>query len=1110
MFRKPIFWFALFAASLGSIYFAVRYFPRAFPIVTLDLHMNRQAAMASAAELATRFQFPPAGYRQVASFAGDQEVQTFVELEGGGTVALRTMMAQGLYHPYKWNVRHFKVGETRETTLRFTPRGDPYGFLVKLPEKEPGAALEADRARMIAEQSAGRDWRIDLSKFRLVEQSREVRPGGRIDHAFVYERPDIRVGEGRYRLRLVAGGDKLTELTHFVKVPEAFSRRYEQMRSSNNVIGVAGTITFVVLYIISGCGVGLFFLLRQNWLLWRKPLLWGVFIALLQLLAGINQWPLLWMTYDTAISSQGFVVQQILLLLGGFLVYALLFTVSFMAAENLSRRAFPHHIQQWKLWSADIAGSKAVLGRTAGGYLLVGVFFAYDVLLYFVATRTLGWWIPSDVLVQPDVLSTYFPWLTCIAVPAQAGFWEESLFRAVPIAGAALLGNRFGRRNWWIAGAMIVQALVFGSGHAAYATQPFYARVAELIIPSFMFGGLYICFGLLPGIVLHFALDAVWYALPLFVSTAPGIWVDRILATALVLVPLWVVLGGRWRARRWVEVPDELLNQVWQPAQEATHEVVAEKPVSESLNPVVRRFLPVAGVLCLVLWVSAASFNPDAPPLTISRHEGMTIASQELENRGVHVPGSWKVLTAADSQPGQEDRFIWQTAGKESYRRLMHEYLAPPHWEIRFAQFEGDVAERAEEYRMSISDARRVYRFRHILPEARAGNSIPENAARSLAYEAMKKDFRLDPAAVKEVSGVPSKLKARTDWVFTFSAEGEGKLRQGERRIGIWISGDTVSDAWRFVHVPEEWDRHERDRHTIPAVIRAGCSVIIGLIVIAGMVAAIVSWSRKRYAVSSFLWLFALLLGLHLVSLLNSIPAISVQFSTAQPYKIQMFMLLGVGLIGIVLLSASLALIAGLVHKWCLDDAPLRTGLGWVAGLSLGGLAAVIFALGPLLGPSTAPRWMDPGFLNSYVPLLESVVSPVAGYFTQSIIALLILAVVNRTTNHWSRRKMLCGLPLFLFGFIVAGSRSVETIPSWLLAGFIFGCLLIVSYSLVLRFSPALSLIAVGVLQILSALKQGIVARPVALPGAVVAAIFIALATWFWYSRLAAASKRVP
>ena len=44
----------------------------------------------------------------------------------------------------------------------------------------------------------------------------------------------------------------------------------------------------------------------------------------------------------------------------------------------------------------------------------------------------------------------------------------------------------------------------------------------ELIIPSIGFGLLYLYFGLLPGIVLHFAFDVVWFALPIFLANAPG------------------------------------------------------------------------------------------------------------------------------------------------------------------------------------------------------------------------------------------------------------------------------------------------------------------------------------------------------------------------------------------------------------------------------------------------------------------------------------------------------------------------------------------------------------------------------------------------------------
>ncbi len=79
---------------------------------------------------------------------------------------------------------------------------------------------------------------MDLSKFALVEPGQERRPSGRIDHTFTYERNDETLTEGRYRLRLVVSGDRLTEVTHFIKIPEGFTRRYTSMRSANNIIGI--------------------------------------------------------------------------------------------------------------------------------------------------------------------------------------------------------------------------------------------------------------------------------------------------------------------------------------------------------------------------------------------------------------------------------------------------------------------------------------------------------------------------------------------------------------------------------------------------------------------------------------------------------------------------------------------------------------------------------------------------------------------------------------------------------------------------------------------------------------------------------------------------------
>src|SRR6185295_2945108 len=148
-----------------------------------------------------------------------------------------------------------------------------------------------------------------------------------------------------------------------------------------------------------------------------------------------------------------------------FGAFAVLLIVSFMAAETLSRKAFPHHVQLWKVWSKPAASSRAMFGQTLGGYLLVAPFFAYEIVLYFFAQGKLGWWTPSDTLINPNMFANYVPSLSAIAQAAQAGFWEECLFRAAPLATAALIGDRLGKRRLFIGAAMILQALVFGSGH---------------------------------------------------------------------------------------------------------------------------------------------------------------------------------------------------------------------------------------------------------------------------------------------------------------------------------------------------------------------------------------------------------------------------------------------------------------------------------------------------------------------------------------------------------------------------------------------------------------------------------------------------------------------
>ena len=331
-------------------------------------------------------------------------------------------------------------------------------------------------------------------------------------------------------------------------------RRYQEMRSANASIAWAATLAMTLLYLIGGCIIGLFFLFKKNWVIWYTPFLWGVGLSFLLTLTQINQLPLLWMYYNTAHTMSGFLLRQFANMLYTFFYLAFFLSLIFMTAESLTRKAFGRHIQFWHIWSSRVASSYAVLGRTIGGYLLIGIDFAFVVLFYLLTTRYLGWWTPSEELFNPNILATYLPWLSPLVQSLNAGFMEECLFRAIPLAGAALLGNRFGKKHFWIAAAFILQAVVFGAAHANYPAQPAYARLVELIIPSFTFGGIYLAFGLLPAIISHFIYDVVWFSIPIFVSFSPGALLNKGLIIFFALTPLWIVLRARISIGYWTKI----------------------------------------------------------------------------------------------------------------------------------------------------------------------------------------------------------------------------------------------------------------------------------------------------------------------------------------------------------------------------------------------------------------------------------------------------------------------------------------------------------------------------------------------------------------------------
>ena len=320
MFNKKSTWITVVIISLLLGVTAYKIFPKAFPILNIKLEMSRDDANNLALQLSKKYSIGPVDNFQVSTFGVDGKAQNFIELDQGGSKKFIEILDNKYYEGYSWKVRHYEPGNVNEAWFTFTPEGKIYGFHETLSDDLFIDNLNQDQALSFAISESNNNWNVNLSNYELVEKSQDKKPSNRIDHTFVYKRNDIDLGEGEYRLKLTVSGNKLTQVEHFIKIPETFNRKYEEMRSFNNTIANTASYALYILYFLGGVVGGLFILNRQRWLLWKTGIYWGIFIASVMLLSGLNFLPLSWLSYDTAVSVQNFMLQNILFSLINFIV----------------------------------------------------------------------------------------------------------------------------------------------------------------------------------------------------------------------------------------------------------------------------------------------------------------------------------------------------------------------------------------------------------------------------------------------------------------------------------------------------------------------------------------------------------------------------------------------------------------------------------------------------------------------------------------------------------------------------------------------------------------------------------------------------------------------
>jgi hypothetical protein len=305
---------------------------------------------------------------------------------------------------------------------------------------------------------------------------------------------------------------------------------------------------------------------------------------------------------------------------------------------------------------------------------------------------------------------------------------------------------------------------------------------------------------------------------------------------------------------------------------------------------------------------------------------------------------------------------------------------------------------------------------------------------------------------LREVEAREDAQPERTDWQFTFADPRVDVGNGGEARALVLIGGDEVAGTGRYIFVPEEWQRAERERASRFSIAKIVVVLLFSLVGLGAVIWASMAWTRDHFDRRVF-WIVALVsLGATVVGAIDQWPTAAFGLKTTEPVVRQVALAAGSALFAAVLG----ALLAGMLSGVAAYAARMHVtpGLGastlWIRGAEIGLFAIGVEALVGALTPDLAPSWPSFGAEKAMIPWLArvastiSIITPMAG-------AIVALRWIDRLSHGWTRHRVLCVL-LFV---LAEGALAATHASQWLeivAAGVIGGAVSAFLFAFAIRF----------------------------------------------------------
>jgi membrane protease YdiL (CAAX protease family) len=845
---------ACLAVAAVSIFVVVNWFGAAFPEASIEFRYDRASSQPIAGRVLNAQHIDTRGMKHSATFDSDDEARIFLE-RSLGLKATNEILKREV-RLWSWSHRWFKPLQEEEFNVSIAPTGEVIGFSDRIPEDRAIASPDVATARRIAEGFLGS---INaLNDLQLVAQS-ERRLPHRMQRIFTWDAHTIHPAGAPYRTIVTVDGDRLSSFSRRVKVPEDWQRSYRELRSKNLL---AGNVDVVFLIITMVCIVAVFVirLLRGDL---QLRLLLGIGIAAIVLVTGtaLNSFPSALAGYNTTESYPAFLAKF------GFgaviqgIGVAMMLVVVAGAGEVLFRERLPGQLSIARIWNRRALTSKRVFLAFILGYTLVAFFLGYQVAFYLIADK-FGAWAPAEVPYD-DMLNTAFPWIAVLFAGFFPALSEEFMSRAFSIPFfEKVLRSRVA--------AIVAAGFIWGFGHATYPNQPFYIRGIEVGCAGVLIGFLMMRFGILPLLIWHYTVDALYTAMLLLRSGNRYYVISGGLASLVFAIPmlLSIVLYIR--------------NKGFLPDKDLSNDTLPIKPVPERKDeaprpawtfppiPVTRAKL-LACIVLVALAIGAALLRTpsieDAVDYRITKEDAKRIAAtvkppaaNTMRTIATPVEGfrSWdRDSTREDG--GTPSGFDSLAVGYilrngmpvPSLVDVMRTKIATATWMVR--SFAPQVK---DEYFIEIDPrASRVAGYHKYQDERRAGPWLEQPQALAIAQSAFAR-YGTDAAAFDLKEALNYQQPNRRDWLFHFQ-EKKPLVADAWRRISVRVAGAEVTQFTTTVKVPDSVYREPTTLlNIVLLILRALGALAILALIVAGFVIAM---RRQRFPWQRALrWMLAL------------------------------------------------------------------------------------------------------------------------------------------------------------------------------------------------------------------------------------------------------------